>query len=136
MMQLAAKNDSQIELPGGCRVETRLMHVRANVRNLQEAIEWYSNTLGFKVRSHWPPDSPDYADFVSKEGAMFAVMEAEPVPAGARFNFDVNDVDALWERLKDAVEVVEPLFDTPYGTRKFTIRDLDGNELGFCRGTA
>jgi uncharacterized glyoxalase superfamily protein PhnB len=29
--------------------------------------------------------------------------------------------------------VVEPLFDTPYGTRKFTVRDPDGNELGFVR---
>lgn len=66
---------------------------------------------------------------------MFSVLEAEPVPTGARVNFDVEHVDALWERLKDLVEVVEPLFDTTYGTRKFTIRDLDGNELGFCRGT-
>jgi uncharacterized glyoxalase superfamily protein PhnB len=43
-------------------------------------------------------------------------------------------VDALWERLKDRVEVVEELFDTPYGSRKFTIRDPDGNELGFVQG--
>jgi catechol 2,3-dioxygenase-like lactoylglutathione lyase family enzyme len=27
-------------------------------------------------------------------------------------------------------------FDTPYGTRKFTIADLDGNELGFVRDRA
>jgi predicted enzyme related to lactoylglutathione lyase len=115
-------------------MQTRLMHVRANVRNLQEAIEWYSKTLGFEVRSYWPPDNPNYADFASREGAMFSVMEAEPVPSGGRFNFDVDDVDALWERLKDKAKVVEPLFDTAYGTRKFTIQDLDGNELGFCRG--
>ncbi len=29
--------------------------------------------------------------------------------------------------------IVEPLFDTPWGTKKFTIRDLDRNELGFWR---
>ena len=40
----------------------------------------------------------------------------------------------LAENLKDGVEIVEPLFDTAYGTRKFTIRDLDGNELGFVKG--
>ena len=115
-------------------MQTRLLHVRANVRNLQQAIEWYAKTLGFEVQNHWPPDDPDYADFVSQEGAMFAVMETEPVPTGARFNFYVEDVDALWESLKDRVDVVEPLFDTAYGTRKFTIRDLDGNELGFVKG--
>ena len=38
-----------------------------------------------------------------------------------------------WEALRDRAEVVEPLFDTPYGTRKFTVRDPDGNELGFVR---
>ena len=115
-------------------MQTRLMHVRANVHNLQRAIEWYSTTLGFEVQNYWPPDNPDYADFVSQEGASFAVMEAEPVPTGARFNFSVKDVDALWESLKDKVQIVEPLFDTAYGTRKFTIHDLDGNELGFVKG--
>jgi predicted enzyme related to lactoylglutathione lyase len=115
-------------------MQTRLLHVRANVHNLQQAIEWYVQTLDFELQNQWPPEKPDYADFVSQEGAMFAVMEAQPVPTGARFNFSVEDVDALWERLKNKVAVVEPLFDTPYGTRKFTICDLDGNELGFVKG--
>jgi len=52
---------------------------------------------------------------------------------GARFNFTVDDPDALWLAVKDKAAVVEPLFDTPYGTRKFTISDPDGNELGFVR---
>ena len=47
--------------------------------------------------------------------------------------FEVEDVDALWERLKDKVTVIEPIWDTPRGTRKFTIADPDGNELGFSR---
>ena len=66
-------------------MQTRLTHVRANVRNLQKAIDWYCSVL-------------------------------------------------KWEYLKEKVEIVEPLFDTPYGTRKFTIRDIDGNELGFAKG--
>lgn len=115
-------------------MQTRLTHVRANVRNLQQAIEWYSQILGFEIEGYWPPDDPTYAAFVSQEGAAFSVMEAEPVPTGARFNFCFKGVDTLWESLKDKVQVVEPLFDTPYGTRKFTIRDLDGNELGFVEG--
>ena len=60
-------------------------------------------------------------------------MEAEG--RGRAFNFTVDDPDALWEQLKGAVTVIEPLFDTAYGTRKFTIADPDGNELGFVRNT-
>ncbi len=115
-------------------METRLTHVRANVRKLQEAVAWYSEMLGFEVQNVWPPDGPNYVDFVSAEGAAFSLMVADPVPSGGRFNFSVRNVDTLWRALRERVEVVEPLFETAYGSRKFTIRDLDGNELGFVEG--
>lgn len=41
------------------------------------------------------------------------------------------NIDELWENIKDKVDIVEALYNTPWGTRKFTIMDLDGNELGF-----
>jgi predicted enzyme related to lactoylglutathione lyase len=112
-------------------VRTKLDHVRANVGDLRRAVEWYEQTLGFEVESYWPPENPNYAHFKAGGGATFAVMEAPG--RGARFNFTVDDPDSLWERVKDGVTVVEPLFDTPYGTRKFTIADPYGNELGFVR---
>src|SRR5512143_2323927 len=115
-------------------MKTRLMHVRANVRNLEQAIEWYTKTLGFEVMNRWPPQNPIYAEFTFGEGAQFSIAEDQPVPTGGRFNFSVKDVDDLWEKLKGQVEVVEPLYDTSYGQRKFTIQDLDGNELGFIKG--
>jgi predicted enzyme related to lactoylglutathione lyase len=112
-------------------VRTKLDHVRANVGDLRRAVEWYEKKLGFEVESYWPPENPNYAHFKAAGGATFALMEA--AGRGARFNFTVEDPDAWWERLKDDVTVVEPIFDTPYGTRKFTIADPDGNELGFVR---
>ena len=105
--------------------------MRANVSDLRRAVEWYEDTLGFEVESYWPPANPNYAHFKAAGGATFAVMEA--TGRGARFNFTVDDPDEFWNRVKDNVTVVEPLFDTPYGTRKFTIADPDGNELGFVR---
>ena len=113
-------------------MKTRLMHVRANVTDLHKAIEWYETVLGFKCTGADINDRWQYADFECGEGAAFAIAVDETGPSHARFNFDVDDVDALWERLEDKVEVVQPIETMPYGTRKFTIKDLDGNELGFC----
>lgn len=110
-------------------VRTRLEHARANVSDLETAIAWYTEVLGFEVDALWPPDRPNYAHFRHAAGAVFAIQEAEG--RGARFNFTVDDPDALWDDLKDRATVVEALFDTSYGTRKFTIADPDGNELGF-----
>ena len=110
-------------------MKTRLEHARANVSNLDRAIGWYTSVLGFEVESTWPPDAPNYAHFRAAGGAIFAIQVAPG--RGARFNFTVDDPDALWDSLRDRTTVVEPLFDTPYGARKFTIEDPDGNELGF-----
>ena len=115
-------------------MKTRLLHVRANVRDLKKAIDWYCDYLGFELDSLWPKDAPIYADFHSQEGAVFSIGVADRASSSARFNFAVEEVDALWERLKDTADIVEALYNTPYGTRKFTIRDLDGNELGFNKG--
>ncbi|MDC3413258.1 VOC family protein [Aquibacillus sp. 3ASR75-11] len=114
-------------------MQTKLMHVRVNVKDLILAREWYTNNLGFKVSAIYPPDKPNYIHFEHSGGAIFAIMEDENYPSHGRFNFNVSDVDNLWNQLKDKVEVVEELFSTPYGTRKFTIRDIDGNELGFVQ---
>lgn len=114
-------------------MKTRLTHVRANVSDLNKAIEWYVNVLGFECTGADINERWAYADFASENGAVFAIMVDENVPSYGRFNFDVDDVDALWEKLKDKTEVVQPIETMPYGTRKFTIRDLDGNGLGFVQ---
>jgi len=103
------------------------------VRDLGAAIAWYERLFGVPAEGHWPPDAPTYAHF-TLGSAQFALGRYEPVPAaGARFNFEVDDVDAWWVRVGRSAEVLEALHDTPYGTRKFTIRDPDGNELGFVQ---
>jgi predicted enzyme related to lactoylglutathione lyase len=112
-------------------MKTALNHVRANVRDLEKAVKWYTEVLGFEVDFTYPPGAavPSYAQFKRSEGAMFSIMAAEPI--GGRFNFYLIDVDSAWQSLKDKVQVIEPLFDTPYGSRKFTLQDPDGNEIGF-----
>ena len=119
-------------------MKTRLAHVRANVRDLQKAIDWYATILGFEVTGLWPPENPNYAHFAEDDdrfGACFSIMEDERVPSHGRFNFEVADLQSFWEQLKDKAEIVEPLFTTPYGSTKFTIKDLDGNELGFTQAS-
>lgn len=96
------------------------------------AVAWYESILGLPAQSHWPAEAPKYAHFQTGS-TQFALSEMEPVPAAGRYNFSVSDVDAWWAKLRDRADVVEPLFDTPYGSRKFTISDPDGNELGFVR---
>ena len=105
--------------------------MRANVRTWRLLSSGTQRSLASRWRRTGLPINPTTRTIATGGGATFAVMEAEG--RGGRFNFSIDDPDLLWQRLKDVAVVIEPLFDTPYGTRKFTIADPDGNELGFVR---
>jgi uncharacterized glyoxalase superfamily protein PhnB len=47
------------------------------------------------------------------------------------FYFHLDDVDGLWERLKDKVPIVYPIENFSYGMREFAIRDNRGYILQF-----
>src|SRR3954466_3136763 len=110
----------------------RLEHTRLNGTDLRRSVAWYEDVLGLRAAALWPDDAPVYAQFQAGP-TQLGLSILPPAPGGARWNFSVDDVDAWWARLKVKADVVEELYDTPYGSRKFTVRDPDGNELGFVR---
>lgn len=114
-------------------MKTRLNHTRANVTDLHKSIEWYEKILGFECLGADITDKYQYAPFECGEGAVFSIMVADTGGTKARFNFSVDDVDALWEELKNRVNVIEPIETMPWGNRKFTIADPDGNEIGLVQ---
>lgn len=114
-------------------MKTRLTHTRANVSDLNKSIDWYKNVLGFECLGADITDRWQYAQFECAEGASLSIMVADTSGTSARFNFKVDDVDALWLSLKDKVIIIESIETMPYGNRKFTIADPDGNELGFVQ---
>ena len=113
-------------------MKTNVSHIKLGVSNLETSLKWYTEVLGFEVDSCYPEENPVYYDFKGT-GVCFAIGLAEggKIYHGGRTNFDVENVDELWEKLKNKVDVIEPIWDTPWGTRKFTIADPDGNELCF-----
>lgn len=63
------------------------------------------------------------------------VVSAEPFPG--RIVFHVDDVDALYERVRAAGYTPETApEDAPWGERFFHIRDPSGHELSFARPLA
>jgi len=58
------------------------------------------------------------------QGTVFFAVGEEPGSTN-EIAFAVPDVNALWERVKDRVDVVSPLETTPWGTFRFVIRDPD-----------
>ena len=115
--------------------------------DMQQAIAYYRDTLGFTLASAMPDDNPTWC-FLRRDKAAIMLLgsddhdhdqgdehddghEHPAAPAVSSLYLYPSDVDALWNRLKDKVEVEVALQDMDYGMREFTIRDPNGYALNF-----
>jgi uncharacterized glyoxalase superfamily protein PhnB len=105
-----------------------------HVPDVREAVEWY-RSLGFLVLGMNEVDGyMDWAMLSFGEGKVMFNEGGRPSTQDRRevdLYVETEDVDGLFERLKDRVTVREELHDTVYGMREFIIRDLNGFWITF-----
>ncbi len=107
------------------------------VRNVSDAIDFYTKKLGFELKGTDRPQDPKYATVGRDEVRLNLQWHdaADFTGEGPELRFLVDDVDGLFEeyRTKDVFHARTALQDTPWGTREFAFFDLDGNGLFFYR---
>ena len=111
------------------------------VRNMKQTIEFYRDSLGFKMGMTFPDaESPEYAA-LSKDGMVLMFIPAENIGINSEEKLGVGvnlymqidgDIDKYYNELKDKnVKIVVDIKDEPYGIRDFTIEDIDGYKITF-----
>ena len=112
------------------------------VRNLEAALSFYRDRLGFDITFKGPDEDPFFG-IVRRGGAMVMLKDVgvEPLPNYKRqpqARWDayvyVPDPDGLAAEFSSRnVEFSEPLKDTDDGLRGFELKDADGYVLFFGR---
>lgn len=108
----------------------RIDTVFVRVRNLDDAVTWYTEKLGLRLR--WR--QPGVACLNVSETPL-TLLEASDdfVPAAeAPFNFYTDDIEAAHRFLKEAGVTVDDEILAGDGVRWFGFRDPDGNRLEVC----
>ncbi len=115
------------------------------VKDVEAALSFYRDRLGFKVTYQEPSDEPFFG-IVRRDGAMIMLKSVgtDPLPnwkrqAQARWDayLYVPDPDALAAQFSSrGVEFSEPLKDTQDGLRGFELQDVDGYVLFLGRPRA
>jgi uncharacterized glyoxalase superfamily protein PhnB len=111
------------------------------VRNMKQTIQFYRDSLGFKMGMVFPDaDNPEYAD-LSKDGMVLMLIPAKNVGIGPKEKLGIGvnlymqingDIDGYYTELKNkGVKVVVDIKDEPYGIRDFTVEDMNGYKLTF-----
>jgi uncharacterized glyoxalase superfamily protein PhnB len=111
------------------------------VEDVERTIAFYTQTLGFEVLATNPETQPFEWAMVGSGGVTlmfqsrpsfsqeFPPLAGAPVAASLSFYTEVTGIDALYERLRERVEIVKELHDSFYGTREFAFRDCNGYVL-------
>jgi uncharacterized glyoxalase superfamily protein PhnB len=105
--------------------------------DIKATIEFYTQTLGFTLRGTFEHEGiTTWCDLVRDEIAfMFSLpnqnMNHGRILLSGSIYINVEDVDALWNLLKEKCDVVYPIEDFVYGMREFAIKDNNGYVLNF-----
>ena len=111
------------------------------VRNMKQTIQFYRDSLGFKVGMAFPDaDNPEYAD-LSKDGMVIMLIPAKNVGIGTKQELGIGvnlymqidgDIDEYYNQLtKKGAGIVVDIKDEPFGIRDFTVEDINGYKLTF-----
>ena len=101
-----------------------------HVPDVRATADWYAS-IGFTVAQTFDDDDGEGLSFAFVRFGSSAVMfDQGGLPSTSdRREVDLyvylDDVDEMYARLKDRVEIVEGLHDTFYGNREFVVRDCN-----------
>jgi uncharacterized glyoxalase superfamily protein PhnB len=104
--------------------------------NLKEMVAFYEMVTG--IEAEWL--APVFAEIVTPKAtlalgsvetvALWKEGSAEPARnRTAYLEFQVDDVDAEYERLRDKVELVHEIKTMPWGNKTFQFRDPEGTAV-------
>ncbi|HEY6307685.1 MAG TPA: VOC family protein [Candidatus Angelobacter sp.] len=102
------------------------------VTNMDETIRFYHDLLGFECCNR----NEGWARLLNYGAEIMialpnARMAFEHPQFTGSFYMILDDVDALWQEVRDKVTVVFPIENFYYGMREFAIRDNNGYMLQF-----
>lgn len=111
-------------------VECERHHASVCVPDVEEAVRFYTEKLGFRPGFTWG-DPPTFAGVNLGEVQQF-LERGQPNPDGCALFFVVGDADALHDyHAANGVEILMEPGDREYGLRDYVVRDLAGYRLSF-----
>ncbi|MFT3823382.1 MAG: VOC family protein [Chitinophagaceae bacterium] len=112
-------------------VEAIQVHPTLQVTNIPEAVDFYTQKMGFTPGFTWGEPPTFGAVNLGKLQVFLSQKSEGPISPSSVF-FVVENSDELFEyQQSNGVQVIEAPADREYGIRDYLVRDIYGNDLVF-----
>jgi len=123
------------------------------VKDIKQTVSYYQDNFGFEIemlvdslQEDFSPEikkDKDYIWALIKKGDVSLMLQEENrmkedignffegIGGSITLYIEVDDVDILYEKVKENVEILKPVYTTWYGQKEFYIKDINGYILGF-----
>lgn len=123
------------------------------VKDIKESVAYYQNNFGFEIemlvdslQEDFNPvikEDKEYIWALIKKGDVSLMLQEKnsmkedignffnDISASMTLYIEVDDVESLYEKVKENVEILKPVYETWYGQKEFYIKDINGYILGF-----
>lgn len=115
------------------------------ISDLKKSVKFYTEALGLKFGLFFPSEeNATYASVFIGDNKLRLVLAREQNKklypkglggSGFQLFIQVDDVDMVYQNLKDKVEIVDEIETKSWGDREFTLKDPDGYLISFYTGT-
>jgi len=109
------------------------------VNRLEESVTFYQGTLGFELEAHNPDAEPPMATLRAGDLKITLAQNLETMlrrGRGVHFFIGVDNVDLLYENLREQVPGLQPPTDEGWGGRFITVQDPDKYRFFFVTWAA
>lgn len=111
------------------------------VSDLFKSANFYNTILGFKLGKYYPSkDNPTYVSVFLRDYKLMLCLVRESNNkfhpqglgvSGVQFFIKVDNVDEVYQKIKDKVKIIDDIESKNWGDREFTIQDPDGYLISF-----
>jgi len=113
-------------------IECEQLHAGLAVSDLQAAIDFYVQKLGFHLAFTWGEPATFAGVNLGQSQIFLSKGTPTPSPDAAAVFFVVADADQLYEfHRSNGVEIAQAIDDRSYGIRDYVVRELHGYYLVF-----
>lgn len=113
---------------------SQLVTPQLRCTNWERTKAFYVDGLGFQVlwTHQFEPGLPVFAEVTLDGRSLFLTEHTGDCEPGGGAYIVVDDLDALFARIRTRVHVNEPPEEAPWGVREMLVMDPDRNRLRFA----